>query len=50
MNDDFNTPQAIAAMFELIDKISTILEHQNNVSDEDIKLVWLGVKSTQRIE
>ena len=43
MNDDFNTPQALAAMFELVDKISYILEHQSDVSDEDIKFVRLGV-------
>ncbi len=43
MNDDFNIPQALAAMFELVDKISYILEHQRDVSDEDIKFVRLGV-------
>ncbi len=43
MNDDFNTPQALAAMFELVDNISNILEHQSDVSDEDIKLVRMGV-------
>ncbi len=30
-------------MFELVDKISYILEHQRDVSDEDIKFVRLGV-------
>lgn len=40
MNNDFNTPQAVGAVFTLIDEMNAVMER--SYSDDDIATVWKG--------